>query len=209
MQSLAGRYRKLLQSNHTDAKTFPISLLGKQAPATEGQTGTWWPVGWGEITATQCPRKPASNMATSAPGDRPPTWPPSPSAPGEEASNMAATSAPGRPASTWPLLCLLGVRVCLPRWRLPAGGIWARLRPADTWIFMATLRPSSSCARCTCPMEAAAKGRSSNQASRLRQSGPSSLFSTPCMEKGEQQGQCQPSPPLAPPHLRFGPPTFP
>ena len=45
-----------------------------------------------------------------------------------------------------------------------------------TWIFMATSRPPFSRARCTCPMEAAAKGRSSKYSSLSRQLGPRSLL---------------------------------
>lgn len=48
------------------------------------------------------------------------------------------------------------------------------------WIFMATGRPSTVTARCTWPSEAAANGRSSNSASRLRQLSPSSFLSNRC-----------------------------
>lgn len=44
------------------------------------------------------------------------------------------------------------------------------------WIFMATSRPPFMRARCTCPMEAAAKGRSSKYSSLSRQLGPRSLL---------------------------------
>lgn len=47
---------------------------------------------------------------------------------------------------------------------------------APTWIFMATSRPPFMRARCTCPMEAAAKGRSSKYSSLSRQLGPRSLL---------------------------------
>ena len=47
---------------------------------------------------------------------------------------------------------------------------------APTWIFMATSRPPFKRARCTCPMEAAAKGRSSKYSSLSRQLGPRSLL---------------------------------
>lgn len=40
------------------------------------------------------------------------------------------------------------------------------------WIFMATDRPSGRVARCTWPMDAAAKGRSSNDVTNDRQSDP-------------------------------------
>lgn len=49
-------------------------------------------------------------------------------------------------------------------------------KEAPTWIFMATSRPPFMRARCTCPMEAAAKGRSSKYSSLSRQLGPKSLL---------------------------------
>lgn len=45
-----------------------------------------------------------------------------------------------------------------------------------TWIFMATSLPSFILARWTCPMEAAANGRSSNESSLSLQLGPRSLL---------------------------------
>ena len=45
---------------------------------------------------------------------------------------------------------------------------------------IASSRPSCVVARCTCPMEAAAKGRTSKRAKRPYQPGPHSAFSTPC-----------------------------
>ena len=45
---------------------------------------------------------------------------------------------------------------------------------------IARSRPSGVTARCTCPMEAAAKGRTSKRAKRLYQPGPHSAFSTVC-----------------------------
>ena len=60
--------------------------------------------------------------------------------------------------------------------------LWGRA--CLTWIFMATSRPSFSLARCTCPMEAAAKGRSSNDSSLSLQLGPRSLFRAFCQGEG-------------------------
>lgn len=56
----------------------------------------------------------------------------------------------------------------------PGRGCTHRL---PTWIFMATSRPPFMRARCTCPMEAAAKGLSSKYSSLSRQPGPRSLLS--------------------------------
>ena len=44
----------------------------------------------------------------------------------------------------------------------------------------ATSRPSAHTARCTCPIEAAAAGTSSNERNRRRHCGPSSAASTLC-----------------------------
>ena len=48
------------------------------------------------------------------------------------------------------------------------------------WILTATCRPSCQMARCTCPMDAAATGASSNSAKLARQSSPISLARTRC-----------------------------
>lgn len=52
------------------------------------------------------------------------------------------------------------------------------LKNGLTWIFMATSLPSFSLPLCTCPMEAAAKGLSSNCSNLSCQSSPNSLTRT-------------------------------
>lgn len=63
---------------------------------------------------------------------------------------------------------------------------------------MATSRPSFMRARCTCPMEAAAKGRSSKYSSLSLQLGPRSLLRVFWRERPGRDGQPSPAPPGRP-----------
>lgn len=80
------------------------------------------------------------------------------------------------------------------------GARGSRRRP--TWIFMATSRPPFMRARCTCPMEAAAKGRSSKYSSLSRQLGPRSLLRVFWRERpggGHEHGRGPPEKPPSTP----------
>lgn len=60
-----------------------------------------------------------------------------------------------------------------------------------TWIFIATSLPSFILARCTWPIEAAAKGFSSKNSNLSRQFGPKSLLTAFCHRKKSQQNLLQ------------------